>query len=487
MRVLLINPPRENELLGNNPAIIDEERGYNPPLGLLYLAGYLEQFTDHRVEVLDAQVEELSYDALQAEIVRRQPDVVGLTAMTFTLIDVIKTARLVKAANPSTPVVLGGPHVHLFPKETLAFPEVDYLVLGEGEAAFAELLERIGDPAGLAQVPGLAFRSRHSERSEGSRAAPPDGIVITGIRPLEDDLDRLPFPARHLTPYHKYSSVIAKRAPITTMFTSRGCPYQCIFCDRPHLGKKFRARSAKNVVDEMEECIALGIREFLVYDDTFTIQRQRVLDICDEIIRRKLDIGWDIRARVNTVDEEMLRRLRQARCERIHYGVEAGTDRVLKVLQKGITLEQARQAFRATKRAGISTLAYFMLGSPTETRDDVLQTIAFARELDPDFVHITIVTPFPGTKLYFMGLEQGRFSHDFWREFAANPTPDFQPQYWEEHLTRAELQELVTYAYKSFYGRPGYIVRRLAQVRSPGELARKARAGLKVFLMKPGK
>lgn len=476
MRVLLLNPPRENELLGNNPAIIDEERGYNPPLGLLYLAGYLEQFTDHRVEVLDAQVEELSYDALQAEIVRRQPDVVGLTAMTFTLLDVIKTARLVKTAKPATPVVLGGPHVHLYPEETLAIPEVDYLVLGEGEVAFAELLERIGDPAGLAQVPGLAFR-----------AAPADGVVITGIRPLEDDLDRLPFPARHLTPYQKYSSVIAKRAPITTMFTSRGCPYQCIFCDRPHLGKKFRARSAKNVVDEMEACIALGIREFLVYDDTFTIQRQRVLDICDEIIRRKLDIGWDIRARVNTVDEEMLRRLRRANCERIHYGVEAGTDRVLRVLQKGITLEQARQAFRATKRAGISTLAYFMLGSPTETRQEILQTIAFARELDPDFVHITIVTPFPGTKLYFMGLEQGRFSHDFWREFATNPTPDFQPQYWEEHLTREELQELVTHAYKSFYGRPGYILRRLAQVRSVGELARKARAGVKVFLMKPGR
>lgn len=474
MHVLLINPPRENELLGNNPAIVDEERGYNPPLGLLYLAGYLEQFTDHQVEVLDAQVEELSYDALQAEIRRRRPDLVGLTAMTFTLLDVIKTARLVKAVNPATPVVLGGPHVHLYPEETLAIPEVDYLVLGEGEAAFAELLERIGDPAALAQVQGIAFRANGR-------------TTITDIRPLEDDLDRLPFPARHLTPYQKYSSVIARRAPITTMFTSRGCPYQCIFCDRPHLGKKFRARSAKNVVDEMEECIAMGIREFLVYDDTFTIQRQRVLDVCDEIIRRKLDIGWDIRARVNTVDAEMLRRLRQARCERIHYGVEAGTDRVLKILQKGITLEQARQAFQETKRAGISTLAYFMLGAPTETREDILQTISFARELDPDFVHITIVTPFPGTKLYSMGLQQGRFTHDFWSEFAANPTADFQPQYWEEHLTREELQELVTYAYKSFYGRPGYILRRLAQVRSAGELARKAHAGVKVFLMRPGK
>lgn len=474
MRILLINPPRENELLGNNPAIIDEERGYNPPLGLLYLAGYVERFSDHRVEVLDAQVEELSYEALQQEVVYRRPDVVGLTAMTFTLIDVIKTAKLVKSVNPLTPVVLGGPHVHLYPQETLDIAEVDYLVLGEGEVTFAQLLARIGDPEGLAKVKGIAFRSNGR-------------TVNTGIRALADDLDSLPFPARHLTPYEKYSSVIAKRAPITTMFTSRGCPYKCIFCDRPHLGKQFRARSAKNVVDEMEECVNMGIREFLVYDDTFTIQRQRVLDVCDEIIRRKLDIGWDIRARVNTVDENMLRKLRHANCERIHYGVEAGTDRVLKILQKGITVEQARRAFRLTTKAGISTLAYFMVGSPTETREEVMETIRFAKSLGPDFVHITIVTPFPGTKLYSMGLDQGQFTHDFWREFAAHPTPDFQPQHWEENLSRQELQELVTYAYKSFYERPGYIVQRLLQVRSPGELMRKARAGVKVFLMKPGK
>jgi radical SAM superfamily enzyme YgiQ (UPF0313 family) len=474
MRVLLINPPRDNELLGNNPTIIEQERGYNPPLGLLYLAGYLEEFTAHHVEVIDAQVDELSYQVLEMEVARRSPDVVGLTAMTFTLIDVIETARLVKRINPATPVVLGGPHVHLYPKETLDIPEVDYLVLGEGEVAFAELLERLADPVGLAQVRGIAFKDQGE-------------TVITGPRDLTTTLDALPFPARHLTPYRHYSSVIARRSPITTMFTSRGCPYQCIFCDRPHLGKRFRARSAMNVVDEMEACVNLGIREFLLYDDTFTIQRQRVLDVCDEIVRRKLDIGWDIRARVNTVDGEMLQKLRQANCERIHYGVEAGTDRVLRILQKDITLEQAREAFRLTKKAGISTLAYFMIGAPTETREEILETIRFAESLGPDFVHITILTPFPGTKLYLMGLEQGHFTHDFWQEFAANPTPDFQPQYWEENLTRQELQQLVTHAYKRFYERPGYIAQRLLHLRSPGELVRQARAGVKVFLMKPGR
>ena len=216
MRILLINPPRNNELLGNNPAIIDDERGHNPPLGLLYLAAYLERFTDHHVEVLDAQVEEAGYDTVREEIDRRKPDVAGITTMTFTLIDVLQTAQLVKSLDPSTQVVLGGPHVHLYPEETLAFPEVDYLVLGEGEVPFARLLERIGDPKALAQVAGIAFK--HDNR-----------MTVTGIRDLEPDLDALPFPARHLTPYKKYSSVIAKRSPITTMFHQPGMPIQVHF------------------------------------------------------------------------------------------------------------------------------------------------------------------------------------------------------------------------------------------------------------------
>jgi radical SAM superfamily enzyme YgiQ (UPF0313 family) len=394
MNILLINPPAENELIGNNPSIIEEERGYNPPLGLLYIAAHLEKYIQHKVEILDTQVEEIPYNRLKDIIDKKSPDLVGITAMTFTLIDVIKTAQIVKSIDRDIKVVLGGPHVHIYPNETIDIPDVDYLVLGEGEITFTELVENITDIDKLKEIKGLVFKD--------------NGITVnTGIKPFIDNLDELPFPARHLTPYRKYSSLLAKRSPITTMFTSRGCPYRCTFCDRPHLGKAFRARSAKNVVDEMEECVNMGIYEFLIYDDTFTIHRQRVIDICDEIIKRKLYIGWDIRARVDSVNEEMLRKLKKAGCERIHYGVEAGTEKILKVLNKGITLEQAMRAFEMTKKAGISTLAYFMIGSPTENREDVLQTIEFAKRLSADFVHITILTPFPATAIYRKGLEKG--------------------------------------------------------------------------------
>ena len=468
MKVLLINPPNHNEIIGNNPPVIEEERGYNPPLGLLYLAGYLEQHSQHQVEVLDCQVSEIGYERLRELVAERQPEVVGVTVMTFTILDVIKTVGLVKEAAPSARVVLGGPHAHIFPRETISLPGVDYLVRGEGEIPFFELVEHLDDHRYLARVPGLVFMR------EGQ-------VVDTGTPPLNTHLDELPFPSRHLTPYQKYSSVLASRNPVTTMITSRGCPFKCIFCDRPHLGKRFRARSANNVVDEMQLCAEMGIRYFLIYDDTFTINRQRVLDICAEIRRRRLDIAWDIRARVDTIDRDILGALASAGCQGIHYGVEAGSDRILKVLGKGITLQQVREAFRLTKQAGISTLAYFMIGAPSETREDILQTINLACELDPDLVHMTILTPFPATSLYFRGLEEGFIDRDYWREFAANPTADFQPPYWEENLTRDELIDLIDLAYKKFYTRPRYVIRQVLKVRSWREFRRKAAAGLKVL------
>ncbi len=471
MKVLLVNPPRENELTGNNPALIDEARGFNPPLGLLYLAGYLEDKTSHQVEICDAQVEELSYPALEERIRNASPDLVGLTAMTFTLLDVVKTARLVKDLDPSLPVVIGGVHAFLYPKETVNLPEIDYVLSGEGEESFALLLDRLENRGDLDTVPGLTYRK--------------DGQVHSSPSPpLCANLDSLPFPARRLTPYGKYSSVMARRQPITTMFTSRGCPFRCSFCARPHLGKQFRYRSAENVVDEMEECVGLGIREFLIYDDTFTVNRNRAIAVAEEIIRRELKIGWDIRARVDCVDREMLKILKAAGCERIHYGVESGTEKILKVLNKGITLEQVRETVALTRKTGIETLAYFMIGSPTETREDILETIRFALELKPDFVHATILCPFPGTAIYEQGLREGVFPLDHWREFAANPAPGFSPPYWNEILSDRELQELLQLAYKKFYTRPSYLLKKTLQVRSIRELKTKFKAGMKIFRMK---
>jgi len=495
VKVVLVNPPAQQTLVGNNPKFLDEERGHNPPLGILSIAAVLEQRSIHAVQVIDAQAEELSYDALGARLAQAAPDLVGITAMTFTLLDVVHTVQVARQAAPAARIVLGGPHVYLFPRESLALPGVDFALLGEAEHTFHDLCDRLGQPERWSEVPGLVYhrpsrgfpdpREGNSDIPSRGRGSPREGEIVQNPLPaLIDDLDALPFPARHLVPVERYSSVLARRRPSTTMFTSRGCPYRCTFCDRPHLGKRFRARSAKSVVDEMEACLALGIHEFLLYDDTFTVRRPRVLDICSDIRRRGLDVGWDIRARVDTVDEEMLRALRAAGCERIHYGVEAGSDRFMEVLRKGITVEDARKAFRATKKAGIATLAYFMIGIPGETEADVRQTMRLARELDPDFVHITILTPFPGTEIYRRALEEGVYDRDFWLDFALDPQPGFQPRYWTKEHGREALEALLIEAYKNFYMRPRYIARQLLKIRSWRELRAKIMAGLRVALHK---
>lgn len=474
LRILFVNPPRENEILGNNPRIIEEERGFNPPLGILYVAAYAEKHSSHEVQVIDSQVERLGYEELKGRIAGAAPDVVGITAMTLTLLDVIKTVDIVKSISNDTVVVLGGPHCHLFPEETIRLPGVDYVVLGEGERTFLDLVNSIesGDPGDT--IPGVVCMRGVT-------------VINGGCRPFlsQDALDELPFPARHLVPYKEYTSLLSKGKTVTTMFTSRGCPFQCRFCDRPQLGKQFRAHSATYVVDEIEQCVGMGIREFLIYDDTFTVKRQRVLDICKQILERGLSISFDVRARVDTVDGEMLRLLKKAGCAGIHYGVEAGNDRILQALNKGITIAQAREAFTLTRQAGIPILAYWMIGNPGETEADIRQTFQLQRELKPDYVHMTTLTPFPGTKVYHDALEAGIVERDVWREFARNPTPGFQPPCWSEIFTREELNELLVEGYKSFYTRPTYIIRRALAVRGMGELKKKAKAALHVFRMKP--
>ncbi len=471
MKILLINPPRENEIIGNNPRIIEEERGFNPPLGLLHVAAYVENFTKHHIEVIDAQVEQLSYSELKDRIRSFSPDVVGMTAMTMTMVDVIKTAKIVKHINKHCPIVLGGAHVYLFPEETISLENIDYLVIGEGEIAFKELLDNIEDNEKIKDVPGLVFKSNGQ-------------IINTGLRRFIHNLDQLPFPARHLVPYQQYKSLLARGRVVTTIFTSRGCPFSCTFCGRPHLGKQFRARSAKHVVDEIEVCLNMGISEFLFYDDTFTIDKQRAIDICNEIIDRKLEIGWDIRTRVDTINEDIIKLLKKAGCQGIHYGVESGTEKVLKLLNKGITIPQVKEIFDLTRKNGIPILAYFMIGNPHETLKDIKQTFQMMKELNPDYVHLTVLTPFPGTRIYFDGLKNGIIKEDYWRHFSKHPTKEFIPPHWGEYFSRSELEQLLVKGYRSFYLRPSYIVKRMLKLKSFSELKKKAMAGFKVFLMK---
>jgi len=474
MKILLINPPRWNELVGKNPSIIEEHRGFNPPLGLLYIASTLKKNSPKlHVDVLDAQPRRWTYEQLEANLQEVEYDVVGISAMTFTLIDSYMTAKLVKKLHPNTKVVMGGTHVHLFPEETIGLEGIDFAFMGEAEFTFSDFMNKISCPDEYREVKGIIYHNS-------------DGKVVKSVPALVDDLDEVPFPDRTLLDIRLYDSLLGRRALNTTIISSRGCPYRCAFCDRPlsPVTSHFRWRSAKNVADELSECAELGIKDFLFYDDTFTVNKKRVLEICHEILSRGLRIRWDIRTRVDTVDRDMLTILKKAGCAAIHYGVEAGNDRVLNVIKKGFTIAKVRETFETTKKAGIETLAYFMIGLPTEKELDIQDSFALAKELKPDYAHFTIFSPYPGTELYSLGLERGILRRDVWRDFARDPTPDFRIPVWEEHFSRDQLFGMIVKFYKSFYMRPRYILSRLKKLQSWNEFMKKARAGLSVIHMK---
>jgi anaerobic magnesium-protoporphyrin IX monomethyl ester cyclase len=470
MKIVLINPPLKNLLMGETPKFVTEDRGYNPPMGLIWIATCINQNPRHTAKVLDSQVEELDYDQIKEYIKKEQPDVVGIAAITFTLLDSLFCAKMVKEADPNIKIVFGGPHATLFPNETIEQEIVDYVLAGEGEINFPNFLDGLEDDKDLQEIPGLYFRK------DGQIKAGPTAKVI-------EDLDTLPIPDRTLTPYKKYSSVLAHANPLSTAVTSRGCPFRCTFCDRPQMGgKSFRSRSAKLVVDEMEECKKLGINEIMFYDDTFTMIMPRAKEICEEILERRLDIKWDCRTRVDRVTPDLVKLMQKAGCVRINFGVESGTDKGLAAVRKEVTLDKVKDAFDMCRKLKMETLAYFMIGLPEETKEEMLETIKFAKKVRPNFLHFTVMTPFPETEIWRNMIQKGDMrAVDAWKNYAKNPTKAFDPPTCNMHLTKEQLFEVCTLGYRAFYFRPKYILKELSRVRSFGELFRKAKAGIKVI------
>lgn len=464
MKTLLVNPPTPNIVRAALPPVVEDESGVFPPLGLLYIAAYAEQVDGCTVQVLDCQAEGIGHEDLPRAIGNNAPDVVGIQAMTFTIIDATLVAKAVRRAAPNAFIVFGGPHPTIYPKESAQIPEVDAVIPGEGEYTFPALLRALQAGDDPERVPGVV--TKHTLDRPAS------------YKHIEE-LDELLMPARHLVDSRKYNSPLVANERVTTMMTSRGCPYTCVFCDRPQMGKRFRFRSAKSVVEEMRYCAEdLGIGEILFYDDTFTVNRERVIEICDLLAEEKWGISWDIRARIETMTPEMIEKLREVGCHRIHYGVESGSPRIQKRLKKNLDIDRVHEVFSQTKKAGIETLGYFMIGCPDEERDDIQKTMDLMLSLPMDYVHIAVFTPYPATAVYHEALAEGVYEKDYWREFALDPQPEFTPRYWNECFEDEELLDIMLDAYRKFYSRPLYIVQRLFKVRSFSELARKAKLGV---------
>jgi radical SAM superfamily enzyme YgiQ (UPF0313 family) len=461
MKIALVYPPFSHSIRTTLPEFVKENEGCFPPLGIMYVASFIRAFDkDCEILLIDAVAEKLDHAGIQRRLESFAPDVVGVSCWTFSLVDSLQVAERAKHRDPRVITCLGGPHVTIYPLETAAFPAVDFAITGDGERAFTMLIRELRTTRRYESVPNLFYKE--------------SGAVRSGpIARREDDLDALPHPDRSLTPLDQYTSLPDGGAKITTMVTSRGCPFQCTFCFQQ--GTRWRYRSVENIISEIAQCASLGIRKILFFDETFTVNRKRVLQLCGELEKRNLPIRWSCRSRVDTIDEEMMDAMVRAGCTRISFGVESGDDEVLRRLNKKISIDQARRVFSAARERRITTLADFMIGCPGETRQETMRSIELAVDLEPDYVQFTQLTLFPATPLYREALASGVVPRDVWKEYAERPSAEFTPPVWNAYSPE-EARELLALAYRRFYLRPRYVLRKFFAVRSYDEFRVNAQA-----------
>ncbi|MDP3065442.1 MAG: radical SAM protein [Methanobacteriaceae archaeon] len=435
--VMLINPYGENALKNALGFIA-------PPLNLMYLASSLEK-ESYSVKIVDDDLLQKGYKHVSEMAEKLNPHVVAVTATTSTIKSGLKYLELVKNILPNSLTVIGGPHVTFMPLETLKDSEaIDVVVMGEGEETMVELADqssrKISD---LEDVRGIVFRDPNT----GSLKSTPD-------RPLIKDLDSLPFPARHLVPFKSYG---VSKEQTGGIITSRGCVYSCSYCSSSLImGNKFRWRSPDNVVDEIEELIDnYQIREIGFMDDTFMLIKRRANDIANEIKARGMDLSFVASSRVDRVDPELLQNLKNSGMQTIYYGVESGSQRILDLMKKGITLKNVETAVKSAKNAGLEVLTSFILGYPGETEDDMNKTIDFSTRLDSDYCQYSILTPFPGTPVYNELREKNLIDNDDWDEYTV-----LKPvlKYDEMGLNKKMVERKLVTAYLKYYARPKYLL-----------------------------
>lgn len=444
-RVTLINSPYY--LRGDST--FKHIEGYTIPFGILSLAAVIRRdLPEISLTVVDGRAENLSPDALLDRILDTKPDLVGISSFTYCINDTLLLSKWIKKASPDIKIILGGVHVTQLPDEAIKDDNVDFVIRGEGEYSLRDLIAG-HDPD---DIKGLVYKDKNNQ----VRMHPEFGIV--------DVLDELPTIAYDLVDMSKYYPTAGQchRFPASAMITSRGCPGRCIYCSSSVSGKKVRYRSAKNIINEIKLLINnYGIKEIVFMDDVFTSSKDRLLEFCQMVQDEKMDIIWDCSSRVQHVDEEVLPVMKRAGCSQLSFGVETGDENVLKSIKKGQTLDHVRKKVALSKKAGIETRSSFILGFPSDTIESMQKTINFAIELDPHLVSFYIATPFPGTEMYDWAVKNNKLLTNNWSLYDQ-----------QHHIlnipgaTSQEIDNMYKLAYKSFYHRPKFILRRLLMLRS---------------------
>lgn len=442
MKILLVNPS-QYELYGGLHA------PDHPPMGLAYIGAVLEE-SGHDVSIVDIDADGISEEDFKGLVRTSGIGMVGITTLTPSFHKAVEIARLVKQ-NSSARTVLGGIHPTIMPESSLAPESVDFIIKGEGETTIVELVKCLEEGGYLSDVDGIGYKA-------GGEA------IINRDRELISDLDTLPFPAMHLFKNTSYTYPDALYAPTLPVITSRGCPGSCTYCNTKNIfTKRFRARTAKNVVDEFERLIKVsGVREIHIWDDNFTTLKKRVFEIRDDVLRRNLKVKFAFPngLRIDFIDKEVLKALKDMGTYSIAVGIESGSQRILDVIRKGITIEKIRERFRMIKEVGLESWGFFMIGLPEETQSTIQETIKFAIELDPDIAKFHILKPFPGTEAFEQLSREGLITD---RDFSLYGIHT-KPVHRLSGLSEDDLLEWQNRAYRMFYLRPGKILSQITRM-----------------------
>lgn len=441
------------------PPLLKKIAGCQHPMNLVYLATWLRAH-GHIPEIVDLEVEPLSN--LEKRLKSTNPCLVGITVMTANISQVKRICALCRLLGINT--VLGGPHPTALPVQTLQDTGCDYVVLGEGEEPLCNLLSSIKDNRHIEDIKGIGFLQ--------------DGIPVVNERPQLIDLDKLPLPDRRflkLDSYHGHTTPgIAARAAV--IFTSRGCPYDCTFCASKVINQqRVRFRNMNSISDEIDDIVSLGFRHLTVDDDTFTLDRDRVKEFCSYLISKYPRLCWDCDSRVDKIDEELLTMMKASNCKKIAFGIESGSPRILKSINKNIDINQVKYAFRLTKKYKISSQAFFMIGYPEETAEDIKATEELINEIEPDLLVLSIVVPLPGTPIYEHMLQKGFLDIKNYDSFVffGKEVP------WRtKYFSGEDLVAIRKRINRKFYLRFPYISRKISSVRNINEIRYLIKAGL---------
>ena len=449
MRVLFIEPPFERfigfrcewfpmglvslstylEKKGHHSRVYNAEHDNNLPY--LDIESYADNFHLYSQALKDDQ--NAIWQELHSVIVNYNPDVVGISIKTVKEPSALKIAEITKRISPDIKIVAGGPHPTVSPEEILALPFFDYVVKGEGEETMAQMVEALYKDSDLRDVPGISYRNKGK-------------VYHNPLRPLIRNLEDLPKPDRKfLIDYNDYTP-----NQLGWLMTSRGCPYDCAYCSSKSIwSRKVRYRTLEDVLDEIHELrVEHGVTNLNFMDDSFTVNRKYLFNLCNAFIEKKLKMTWSCLTRADLMDADTIRKMKSAGCTKVDIGVESGSQKVQKIIKKGIDLDQVRKIAKLLRKNNMFWAGFFMMGFPGETKKDILKTLKFMKEIKPNWVCFSIFTPYPGTALFEKAKELNLIPKEFDFSLYAHQSPD---NCFSEKISPEEFQKISKMMFREFH------------------------------------